>query len=201
MNQTEKKEILIVILNEFADWEISYVASFLNNTDKYISKIVSVSEGVITSIGGLNVLPDYTLESAPEDFYGLILIGGNSWRKPVNNKVIPIMEKALAMDIPVGAICDATVFMGVNGWLNEVKHTSNELHDLKTYAQDNYTNEKNYLLEQAVTDRKIVTANGTASLEFAREILELLEAYPKDYINQLYQFHKLGYYEAKKISL
>jgi len=198
MNQSEKKEILIVVLEEFADWEMAYVAAFLNNTDNYITKIVSVSEGVIKSIGGLNVLPDYTLKSIPEIFYGLILIGGKSWRKPLSNNVIPIMEKALTMDIPVGAICDATVFMGANGWLNEIKHTSNDLNDLKTYAKDNYRNEMNYVLEQAVSDGKIVTANGTASLEFAKEILELLEAYPKEDINQLYNFHKLGYYEAEK---
>lgn len=200
MNQTETKEILIVLLDEFADWEIAYVAAFLNNTNKYITKIVSVSEDAIKSIGGLYVLPDYTFKNIPEIFYGLILIGGNSWRKPLNNNVIPIMEKALKMDIPVGAICDATVFMGSNGWLNEVKHTSNDLNDLKSYAKDNYSNEKNYLLEQAVSDGNIVTANGTASLEFAKEILELLEAYPKEHINELYNFHKLGYYEARKIN-
>ncbi len=200
MNQTETKEILIVLLDEFADWEIAYVAAFLNNTNKYITKIVSVSEDAIKSIGGLYVLPDYTLKNIPEIFYGLILIGGNSWRKPLNNNVIPIMEKALKMDIPVGAICDATVFMGSNGWLNEVKHTSNDLNDLKSYAKDNYSNEKNYLLEQAVSEGNIVTANGTASLEFAKEILELLEAYPKEHINELYNFHKLGYYGARKIN-
>ncbi|MGE7624760.1 DJ-1/PfpI family protein [Viridibacillus sp. NPDC096237] len=197
MNQIEKKEILIVVLEEFADWEMSYVAAFLNDTDKYTTKIVSVSEGIIKSIGGLSVLPDYTFRSIPEIFYGLILIGGKSWRKPLNN-IIPVMEKALTMDIPIGAICDATVFMGANGWLNEIKHTSNDLNDLKTYAKDNYRNEINYVLEQAVTDGKIVTANGTASLEFAKEILELLEAYPKEHINQLYNFHKLGYYAAEK---
>ncbi|MFS0674894.1 DJ-1/PfpI family protein [Ornithinibacillus sp. 179-J 7C1 HS] len=198
MNQFEKKEILIVVLEEFADWEMSYVAAFLNSTDKYITKIVGVSEGVIKSIGGLNVLPDYTINNIPETFSGLILIGGNSWRKPLSNNVIPLVEKALTMDIPVGAICDATVFMGANGWLNEIKHTSNELNDLKTYAKENYRNEIHYVLEQAVSDGKIVTANGTASLEFTKEMLELLEAYPQEHINQLYNFHKLGYYEAEK---
>ena len=198
MNQSEKKEILIVVLEEFADWEMSYVAAFLNSTDKYITKIVGVSEEVIKSIGGLNVLPDYTIKNIPETFSGLILIGGNSWRKPLSNNVIPLVEKALTMDIPVGAICDATVFMGANGWLNEIKHTSNELNDLKTYAKENYRNEIHYVLEQAVSDGKIVTANGTASLEFTKEMLELLEAYPQEHINQLYNFHKLGYYEAEK---
>lgn len=64
------------MLDEFADWELSYIAAFLNTTDKYITKIVSVSEGVIKLIGGLSVLPNYTFRSIPEVFYGLILIGG-----------------------------------------------------------------------------------------------------------------------------
>ncbi|RDU38165.1 glutamine amidotransferase [Neobacillus piezotolerans] len=200
MSQTGEKEILIVLLEEFADWEVSYVAAFLNSSEEYVTKTVGVSEGVIKSIGGVHVLPDYTLESVPENFYGLILIGGNSWRKPLNNNVIPLVEKALTRNIPVGAICDATVFMGANGWLNEIKHTSNDLNVLKNYAKENYRNEMNYVLEQAVTDGKIVTANGTASIEFAKEILNLLEAYPKEQINQLIDFHKLGYYEAIKIN-
>lgn len=199
MNQMEKKEILIVVLDEFADWEVAYVAAFLNDSDQYITKIVSVNEGAIKSIGGLRVLPDYTVQAIPELFSGLILIGGNSWRKPTSKNIVPLMEKALSMDIPIGAICDATVFMGANGWLNEVRHTSNDLNDLKAYAKDHYVNETNYVLQQSVSDGRIVTANGTASLEFSKEMLELLEAYPKEQIDQVYHFHKVGYYEAKKL--
>lgn len=161
------------------------------NTCLFLKNITKITFFLKRSIG-LNLLSKISINLQ------LALVGGKSWRKPLNNNIIPIMEKALTMDIPVGAICDATVFMGANGWLNEIKHTSNGLNDLKTYAKDNYRNEINYVLEQAVTDGKIETANGTASLEFAKEILELLEAYPKEYINQLYNFHKLGYYEAEK---
>ena len=39
----------------------------------------------------------------------------------------------------------------------------------------NYTGEQNYVHEQAVSDGGIVTANGSAALEFARELLLLLE--------------------------
>ena len=201
MNQGKKKEILFVVLEEFADWEIAYIAPFLNESDNYITKIVGINDEAIKSIGGLSVLPDYTVKNAPTNFYGLILIGGNSWRNPLSKSIIPLIEKAIMMDIPIGAICDATVFMGANGWLNEIKHTSNELNDLKTYAKDNYTNEENYVLEQAVTDGNIVTANGTAALEFAKGILELFKVYPQEQINVLYQYHKIGYYEAIKTIL
>jgi transcriptional regulator GlxA family with amidase domain len=197
MNSTEKKEVLIVILDEFADWEMSYITAFLNLSEKYVTKVVSINKEIVKSIGGLNVLPDYTTEEIPTNFYGLILIGGNSWRKPNSNKIIPVVEQAISLGVPLGAICDATVFMGRHGWLNHVKHTSNEVNDLKNYAKDNYQNEQNYVFEQAVTDNNIVTANGSATLEFAKELLILLEVYSKDQINQLYNFHKVGYYDAE----
>ncbi|KAB8130299.1 glutamine amidotransferase [Gracilibacillus oryzae] len=198
MDQIEKKEVLIVVLDEFAEWELAYVAAFLNSSEHYTTKFVSIDEGVIKSIGGLRVMPDYTIHNIPERFSSLLLIGGNSWRKPLSSKIIPLVEKARTMDIPIGAICDATVFMGANGWLNDIKHTSNEINDLKEYAKEHYQNEENYVCEQAVRDGNIVTANGTAALDFAKAILELLEAYSKDQINQVYQFHKVGYYEAQR---
>ena len=50
--------------------------------------------------------------------------------------------------------------------------------------------------EQPVRDKNIITANGTASLEFAKEVLLALKAAPEDKIMEWYNFHKLGYYEA-----
>lgn len=40
------------------------------------------------------------------------------------------------------------------------------------------------------------TANGTAPMEFAREILYALQAAGEDQITDWYNFHKLGYYTA-----
>ena len=50
--------------------------------------------------------------------------------------------------------------------------------------------------KEAGSDGRIVTANGTASLEFSREVLLALEAAPENEIMDWYRFHKLGYYEA-----
>ena len=45
-------------------------------------------------------------------------------------------------------------------------------------------------------DKNIISANGTAALEFAREVLLALKAAPEDKITDWYNFHKQGYYEA-----
>ncbi len=57
------------------------------------------------------------------------------------------------------------------GILNGVRHTGNGLEQLKLWGRENYTNLEGYIHEQAVSDGGIVTANGSAALEFAKELL------------------------------
>lgn len=46
---------------------------------------------------------------------------------------------------------------------------------------------------QVVSDRRIVTANGSAALEFAKELLLLLENDTPERIEMYYQFNKHGF--------
>ncbi len=46
--------------------------------------------------------------------------------------------------------------------------------------------------EQAVSDNRIVTANGTGYLEFAKELLLLLENDTPEQIDMFYRFNKVG---------
>ena len=50
--------------------------------------------------------------------------------------------------------------------------------------------------EPAVCDGNIITANGTATLEFTREVLLALDIAPESNIVEWYNFHKLGFYNA-----
>jgi len=196
------KEVLFVILDKYADWEAAHIAAALNDSrngmPKYAVKTVSLNRSPVSSIGGFNVIPDYDIDSVPEDFAAVLLIGGYSWRRPEAGRVAELVARARERGVPVGAICDATVFLGMHGFLNEVRHTSNMLSVLKEAAGDRYTGESRYLMQQAVSDGGIITANGTAHLEFAREVLSALEAMPSDKIDEWYHFYKLGFYEAFK---
>lgn len=193
-----KKVVLFVILDQYADWEAAYLSSLLLalGRDRYAVKTVSVSKDSVQSLGGFTVLPDYDIQSAPADFEGLVLIGGMSWRKEVALHVKPLVQKALNQGKVLGGICDASVFLGKTGVLNDVFHTSNDLNDLKQWAGESYTGEEKYLRQPAVRDNGIVTANGTATLEFTREVLLALEVAPEAKIQEWYDFYKLGFYEA-----
>jgi len=192
----KKEEVIIVLLNDFADWEGAYISTCLNMgvkpgiPNKYKVKTLSISKEPVVSIGGFTVLPDYGISDLPNDYAGLILIGGMNWFSPEAGQIVPLVEKAITENKLVAGICNASVFLGMHGFLNNVKHTSNSLDYLKQYAGSQYTGEANYINDQAVRGNNIVTANGNAPLEFCREILYLLDAATPEIIEEAYSFYK-----------
>ena len=129
----------------------------------------------------------------PDDYAALVLIGGFGWGTPVAERVVPIIRQAVERGKIVGAICNGASFMAKCGFLNSVRHTGNGLEQLQTWGGENYTNPAGYVNAQAVSDRRIVTANGSATLEFARELLLLLENDTPERIEMYYQFNKQGF--------
>lgn len=193
-----KKTILFVILEQYADWEAAYLSSAINmlGQGEYAVKTVSLAKEPVTSIGGFRVVPDYDLESVPAEYEAMIFIGGMTWREERARKIKPLVEECVKRGNILGGICDAAGFLGTAGALNHVCHTGNDLNNLKQWAGNVYTGEKTYIFRQAVSDKNIITANGTAALEFAKEVLLTLKIAPEDKIQEWYQFHKLGYYTA-----
>lgn len=200
-----KKEILVVLLNDFADWEGAYIAPSLNcgvepgDENKYVVKTVSVTKDPVISCGGFKVLPDYGITDIPIDYAGVVLIGGTRWFTPEAESIVSLVKDAVENNRVVAGICNASVFLGMHGFLNKVSHTSNDLEYLKGCAGVGYKGESFYIDEPAVRDGNIITANGFATLEFAREILYALEAYTPKMIEKGYRMHKTGVWEAPEI--
>jgi len=197
----EKKTVLFVVLDKFADWEGAALAAELQQPSaekpslSFTVKTVSLSKEPIRSIGGFTVLPDYDLKDRPNDYSGLILIGGDSWRNPEAEPIAELVQEALDKGAIVGAICDATTFLAKHGFLNAVRHTGNFLNDFKSYAGSTYTNEVNFLLDEAVIDGNLITANGNAPIQFGKLVLDALGADPE--VNQMWvDFHTLGFHPA-----
>lgn len=192
------KTVLFFLLNQYSDWEAAYVMSLIAGLgkDQYAIKTLALTKDPVRSFGGLTILPDYDLASVPDNFDALILIGGMLWRTEEAKKITPLVCAAIAQNKVLGGICDASAFLGTIGVLNTVQHTSNDINDLKQWAGDAYSGEHLYLTQPAARDQNIVTANGTAGLEFAKEVLMALEIAPEEKICEWYDFLKLGCYEA-----
>ncbi len=193
-------EILYILLPNYAAHEMVYLSQAiasdefaLKENPKYINKVVAPTLEPIKSIGGLRTLPDYSFETMPGDYAALVLIGGFGWTMPVAEQVVPIVRQAIENGKIVGAICNGASFMAKYGFLNTVKHTGNGLEQLKLWGGGHYINSDGYVHVQAVSDKNIVTANGSAALEFAKELLLLLDNDTPERIEMYYQFNKQGF--------
>lgn len=193
-------EILYVLLPDYAAHEIVYLSEAiasdeqsLKENPKYVNKIVAPTMDPVKSIGGFRTLPDYSFDTMPDDYVAMVLIGGFGWATSVADKVVPIVKRAIENGKIVGAICNAASFLAKHGFLNHVRHTGNGVEQLKLWGGENYAGVAMYLHEQAVSDKNIVTANGSATLEFAKELLLLLENDTPERIEMYYQFNKRGF--------
>ena len=192
------KTVLLALLEQYADWEAAYVSTGIHmlGQGKIVVKTVSLSAEPVTSIGGIHATADYTVDSAPKDYDALLLIGGLCWREERAQQIIPLVEHCVNSGKVLGGICDAAAFLASIGVLNSVKHTGNRLSALQEWKGTKYKGAENYQAKQAVFDQNIITANGSAPLEFAGAVLSALHVAEETMIEDWYVLHKLGYYNT-----
>ena len=141
------------------------------------------------------MLPDCTVAEAPERFDALLLIGGEAWLDGSNDDVLPLVQRALDQGALVGGICNAATFLAEHGFLDDRARTGNTVEFMRQGAP-HYQGAQHFVEAQAVAEGGIITANGSGTLEFAREVLRLLDAKPEEAVESWYRFNKDGLYSA-----
>ncbi|WP_313381450.1 type 1 glutamine amidotransferase family protein [Proteiniphilum saccharofermentans] len=186
------KNICIFLFDGYSDWEIGYLAPEIAKNKEFEIRTFSLDGKSVRSAGNLQVLPDCSLNDIKiDEITMLILPGGYTWEDGKLDYIIPLVKLSQERKITIAAICGATIFLARNGFLDEVKHTSNDLDFLKMVAP-NYKGEHLYQQEKAYSDKYIITANGTAPIEFAKEIFESISLYDSAGIEKWYQLFKNG---------
>ncbi|MFH0733396.1 MAG: type 1 glutamine amidotransferase family protein [bacterium] len=193
----DTKFVYVYLLDTLADWEIGLITAELNsgrffkkNSPKFIIKTVALTTEPVLTMGGLKIIPDITIEEI--DILSaaiLILPGSTLWLKQDNSI---IMEKTLQFiknNIPIAAICGATMELANTGLLDKFRHTSNNLQFLKSVCTK-YKGEDLYCEENAVIDNNLITASGIAPLEFAYQILKKLDVFSEETLNNWYNLFK-----------
>ncbi|MDM8536013.1 type 1 glutamine amidotransferase family protein [Desulfobacterales bacterium HSG17] len=189
---TNTDNVYIFLFNGFSDWEIAYLAPELRKSEKIVLKYFTIDDLEIISDGGLKITPDLSIkELNPADISVLILPGGSAWEENSIKGIDNLVETLNSEKKTVAAICGATTYLGQKGYLDEVKHTSNALEYLQ-YIASNYKGEKKYQSDLAVVDENIITANGIAPIEFAREIFKNVNLKSEKEIEKWFQLFKNG---------
>ncbi|MDD3135506.1 MAG: DJ-1/PfpI family protein [Methanoregula sp.] len=151
------------------------------------------------SLGGLTVIPKTDISGIDISAAAIIILPGTM---ELMTSDIPEMKNLVTdcrkNNIPVAAICGATVFLARIGCLDTVCHTSNGLGYLKMMAPG-YRGDRNYVHAPCISDRGIITANPFGHVEFAREIFRSLDLMAPEALEVIYQGYRRGYVDFDQV--
>ena len=190
------KEVLLFLTDQWADWEASHAIVGISFAEQYTVKTMGIDKQPKASIGGIRAEIDYSIEEY-QDFDNLamiILTGSFSWAENRYDEIADFVRKANKSGVPIAAICGATIFLAKHGFLNNIRHTGDELEYFEEMLEneEGYRGQEHFSVKQVVNDSGFITANETAALEFAREIFLTLNTDTDEEINSWYEKHKHG---------
>jgi len=195
----QEKEVLLFLTDHWADWEASHAIVGISFAKQYVVKTIGIDKLPKVSIGGMRAEIDYSIEEY-QDFDNLamiILTGGFLWGENRYDEIADFVRKASKNSVPIAAICGATIFLAKHGFLNDIKHTGDELEYFEEMLQneEGYKGQEHFSVKQVINDGRFITANETAALEFAREIFYTLKTDTDEEINSWYEKYKHGLVE------
>jgi putative intracellular protease/amidase len=187
-----KATVHLFVFDGLADWEPAHALCELRRSGKFDVLTAGFTRQTITTMAGLKVVPDLMLDEVkPEDSALLVLPGGDMWQEQSQPAVESLLRRFHEQEVPIAAICGATLEIARSGLTRGIRHTSNALSYLKAMVPD-YRDEAFYVDELAISDQAIVTASGLGSVEFAREIFRLVKLYDDANLHSWYEMFKNG---------
>lgn len=192
----EPETVHLFVFSTMADWEAAFAIAGINNPHfqrepgRFRVATVGLTRDPIVTIGGVRILPDLTLDAiSPPSSAMLILPGGQSWEQGKNMEAVQLAAEFLAVGVPVAAICAATLTLARAGFLDNRLHTSNAPEYLKASG---YRGKAFYRNIPAIADGHLITASGTAPVDFAYQIFGTLQLYSEPALNAWYSLFKNG---------
>jgi putative intracellular protease/amidase len=187
--------VYLLLPEGMADWEPGYAVAGLRHWAKVPVRTVGFTQDPITTMGGLRLLPDITLEELPAgaDAVRIFLLpGGDLWEGDYpSSSLDPVLRTLDAADVPIAAICGATIAVARAGLLRGRRHTSNGPDYLARFAPGT-TVAADYVEELATRDRGMITASGLGPVEFAHEIFAELGVFSPAERAEFLKLYKYG---------
>lgn len=191
----ETRDVHLLVLDTLADWEPGLAIAYLNQPapgipSRYRVRSVGLRLEPVVTKGGLRILPELTVDDiSPAQSALLILPGADIWSEPRTDPALSKARELIEAGVPVAAICGATAGLARAGMLDHRRHTSNAPEFL---AATGYAGGKHYVSQPVVEDDGVITAAATASLEFAKHLLEKLQVFSGPALAAWYALYRTG---------
>jgi putative intracellular protease/amidase len=200
-----QKNVYLFVCDELADWEPALAIAMIS--DRYDAiprrhsyRVVTfgLTEEPVTTFGGLKVVPDTTVDAVDPDTAAMVILPGSSiYEKEDPKQLVPLIRTCIQRKIPVAAICGGTLFLARHGFLDTVRHTSAGRKWLQDHAPA-YLGNHLYDPQPSVVDGNIITANPLGFVEFAYNIIRILDVYEPAFLEVWLSFIRKGYLDTSE---
>jgi putative intracellular protease/amidase len=170
--------VYFLIFDGFADWQAALALCEIRRPGDWQLRTVGFSCEPVRSMGGLQVLPDLALEQLDAARAALLIVpGGYLWQRGEGAAVVPAVSRLHAAGTPVAAIDSGVLVLARAGLLDGCRHTGNWPGQLAAQVPGYAGAEQYDANTLAVSDGGVITASHLGSVEFAREVIHLLDLY------------------------
>ncbi len=170
------EKILVFIFDGMTDYQITFITHLLGADAGKEIITIAYEDKIIKGRSGILYKPERLVTDVlNENAEGLILCGGcYGDTKP---ELIQLINKINLDRKLLGAICGAgTVFLAKAGVLNNVKYTTPIVEwgqkQINIYGGKDPFPRENLVLERVIRHGNVITAQGTAFIDFAIEICD-----------------------------
>lgn len=177
-------KVLLFIFDNMTDYEITFIAHLLKADAGKEVITISYEDKLVRGTSGLLYKPDKLVADVlNDDVEGLIICG--VWFGEIREELIELIRELDSQNKLLAGICGAgTFFLAAAGVLDKVSYTTpainwTEKHREVFGSKDPFPRE-NYLEKRVVVDKNVITALGTAFIDFAVEICSWLQLFESE---------------------
>lgn len=173
------KKALLLLFDDYADFQIGHLLFFLKKKGNYRVMTVSVEGQDIVSLGGLTVKPDLSLLDVNIEEFNIVIMPGGDTFDPLlsNESLIYFLKKVHSLNIPIASICGSAVLLGKAGILLNQKFTCNE-QTFKQYKE--YFSNATYTGEDVELGQQVITAKGSSFTSFTVTVGDYLNLWSNE---------------------
>ena len=176
--------IALYTTETMADWEYAYLTTQIAGAEQLKPgrfRLLLVGDGLesVRTLGNLPLAPEADLDvldalAADGSLAALVIPGGDHYAAG-HDRLIKAVGRLANEEIPVAAICGATLLLARGGFLDERRHTSNAAQYLEASG---YRGGAHYVEAPVVTNRGVTTASGIHAIPFTAEIMRIIGLVP-----------------------
>lgn len=174
--------VYVLVFEGFADWQVALALAEIRRPGEWEVRSVGFTREPVTSMSGLQVVPDLSVVELDLDAAALLILpGGHLWLPTQLDQTASLARRVYEAGAPVAAIDQGVPALARAGLLDHCRHTGNWPAQVGREAPGYIGHDQYDPNVLAVSDGGVITASHLGSIEFAREIIHTLDLYnPSD---------------------